>query len=285
MSNILGEINGFFNAGELIEFWDTGLIWPCSCGASLKNCKLWLKVINQVFSSKSINVQDVIKIRNKTAHSKNVLKFLLKKNQKFKITYNMENYLSALTELYKTIQCVTNSNVIIDASKNVGYGYFLGLVSELDIYNVHLIRDARATAYSWIQKKPGLWTQRPTKSSLRWFIRNFTADLLGKSSKANYLRIHYEDFIDRPIETVNKIVKLIKEPHVELPFISKDKVQLGKSHGICGNPDRFQKGVIKLKLDQRWREMNSLDQFIVSLITWPLLAKYGYPIIPGLESN
>jgi hypothetical protein len=285
LSNILGGVNGFFNAGELIEFWDTGLIWPCSCGALPKNCKIWLKVINQVLSSKVINTEDVVKIKNKAAHSKNIPKFLLKKNEKLKSTSDIGNYLAALNELYKTIQCVTNSRVIIDASKNVGYGYLLGLVPELDIYNVHLIRDARATAYSWIQKKPGLWTQQPTKSSLRWLIRNFTADLLGTTAKGNYLRIHYEDFTDRPIQIVNKILKLIKEPHLELPFIDKNKVQLGKSHGICGNPDRFQNGVVKLKLDQRWREMSRRDKIIVSLITWPLLAKYGYPIFPKLVSN
>lgn len=201
------------------------------------------------------------------------------------MTHKIESYLAALTELYKSIQAVTHSNVIIDSSKNVGYGYILSLVSALDIYIVHLIRDARATAYSWIQNKPGLWTQRPTKSSLRWFIRNLTADLLGNNSSSRYLRIHYEDFIDRPVQTVKQILELINEPNAELPFISEDKVQLGKNHGICGNPDRFQNGVIQLKLDKRWIEMNRIDQIIVSVITWPLLAKYGYPIIPRFESN
>lgn len=251
----------------------------------MKECKIWLEVINQVFSTKTINVENIIKIKNKIAHSKNVLKFLLVPDEKFKISCNIGTYLTAIDELYKAIQYVTNNNVIIDASKNVGYGYTLGLLPRFDLYIVHLIRDARATAYSWIKKKQGLWTQRPAKSSLRWFIRNFTAELIGKNSKKNYLRIHYEDFIDRPVKTAEKIVKLIKEPSVKLPFISEDKVKLGNSHGICGNPDRFQNGVIKLKLDQRWREMNKLDQIIVTTITWPLLAKYGYPIIPRFESG
>ena len=279
LSNILGEIDGFFNAGELYEFWTTGLKLPCSCGEPVEKCKIWSEVLYYVFSGKvKLNVEDIVRIRNKTAQSKKVPKFLLIPYQQIKIKAYAKNYLNALKNLYHSIQFVSNSRVIIDASKNVGYCYILGLLQEIELYMVHLVRDARATAYSWIQKKHGIWTEKPAKLSLRWMLRNFTAEQLGKDLDGKYIKLHYEDFIKEPIKSVENILKLINETSTKLPFTEDSKVQLREGHGICGNPNRFKRDLIKLELDERWKEMRKVDKYFVTLISLPLLLKYRYPI-------
>jgi hypothetical protein len=41
LSKILGEVDGFFNAGEIIDIWDRGLASDglCSCGKAMSQCE------------------------------------------------------------------------------------------------------------------------------------------------------------------------------------------------------------------------------------------------------
>lgn len=48
ISNILGQIDGFFHAGEVIEAWDRGRIWKCSCGAFPDVCPVWSKIFHEL---------------------------------------------------------------------------------------------------------------------------------------------------------------------------------------------------------------------------------------------
>ncbi len=284
LSNILGEIDGFFNAGEVIEIWDRGVKWSCGCGIAAETCLIWSKILEKVLKGKNLSdIKNLIRLRDKAAKSKKIPKLLAIPNTRQKFEADISLYSRALTELFQAIQSVTKSRVIIDASKNIGYCYILGLLPEIDLYVVHLIRDARATVYSWTQKKRGLWTEKSHKLSLRWCVRNITAELLGKKLDSKYLILQYENFIERPLESVDCILNLVKENPMKLPFINKTEVKLGTSHGICGNPDRFKAGIIKLRLDEKWKRMKTIDKTFVTVLTWPLLLRYRYPIIPRFK--
>ena len=284
LSDILGEINGFFNAGELIEIWDRGLEWSCSCGIAVESCVIWSKILEKVLNGKNFSdVQNFIRLRNKAAKSRKIPQLLVIPGARSKFEADLNTYLQALTELYKAIQSVTKSQVIIDASKNIGYCYILGLLPDIDLYVVHLVRDARAIFYSWTQKKRGLWSKKSYGLSLRWWIRNIAAELLGKKLDDKYLILKYETFVERPIESVNSILNLIKENPMKLPFVNKTEFKLETSHGICGNPDRFKRGIIKLRSDERWKRMKRIDKTFVTFLTWPLLLRYRYPIIPRFK--
>src|SRR3712207_9390131 len=56
--------------------------------------------------------------------------------------------------LYEAIGTVTESRVIVDSSKEPAHGFAMSMVPNLDFYVLHLIRDPRAAAYSWLKKKP-----------------------------------------------------------------------------------------------------------------------------------
>ncbi len=52
---------------------------------------------------------------------------------------------------------------------------------------------------------------------------------------------------------------------------------LGQIHSIAGNPDRLRAGPVEVRLDDGWkREMMPGDRRLVTALTWPLLARYGY---------
>jgi hypothetical protein len=281
LSNILGEIKGFFNAGELIEIWDRGQVWPCSCGSEVANCEIWNPILKRVLEGRDqAAVSNIIHLRDLYAHTKKVPMALLVRGSDIKMKSRLKNYIEALSELYVTIQLVTKCRVIIDASKNAGLAYILNSVRSIDLYVLHLVRDARATAFSWSKKKEMLGTANPAKMSLRWALRNIVIEWLGAKLSGRYLRFHYEDFIQKPQDGIDRILALLDE-HPPNPLILNDnEIMLNQTHGLCGNPDRFNTGIVKLRMDKRWKNMGRADKFIVDTLTWPLLRRYGYPLIP-----
>ncbi|NIT60120.1 MAG: hypothetical protein GWN00_29070 [Aliifodinibius sp.] len=283
LSNILGEIDGFFNAGELIDIWDRGVAanGSCGCGAPMKDCEIWGMVLNQAFGSPAqIDIHEMIHRRDRAAHSSYVpwRMWIPGARQRFADRHAL--YLNTLKKLYHAIQSVIGCNVIIDSSKNVGYADILTMIPAIDLHIVHLIRDSRATAYSWRRKKEGLWRENPVKTSLVWNVRNIISGMLGMNSPRKYLRLFYEDFVRDPQEAILQILDLLREKESSscLPFVSKYEVKLGGNHSVFGNPNRFQKGIFKLQTDDEWMNgtMKNLDKVIVTMLTWPLLMKYGY---------
>lgn len=288
LSKILGEIDGFFNAGELIDIWDRGLVsnGQCGCKARMKNCEVWKAVISEAFGgTNGIDTQEMINLRNSAVHSRYIPRLIMIPWAKSQLESRLEEYLTNIKKLYRAIKSVTKSKVIIDSSKNPAYAYILAMIPIIDLYIVHLIRDPRATAFSWLRKKEGLWQTNPLETSLVWDLRNIATEMLQRILPENYLRFYYENFISQPKLVVEKISDLVKENASYLPFITENEVKLGVNHSIYGNPNRFQAGVCRLELDDEWKKMRKLDKFIVTTLTWPFLIRYGYPIIPRFLSS
>ncbi len=279
LSNILGEIEGFFNAGELIDIWDRGLAsdGECGCGMKISKCEIWRAVLDKAFGNQSrIDIQKMVDLRDRACHARYVPWLMLKTGAKSKLKSRLDEYLGNLENLYRAIQSITNSRIIVDSSKNIGYAHILTMIPMIDLYVVHLIRDPRATAYSWLRKKEGLWRKTPMDSTVLWNARNIVAEIFRKKLAGNYIRLYYEDFVAKPQIAVKSILELVQENPMHLPFVSEQDVELGFNHTIFGNPNRLQRGIFKLRLDDEWKGMKKLDWFIVNILSWPLLVIYGY---------
>jgi len=287
LSNILGEIDGFFNAGELIDIWDRGisLNGRCGCGAPVNTCEIWSKVIDKAF--RGLTQEDICKmifLRDRTTRSHHVPLRLLTPGKIPRLNIQLKDYLNNLERLYKTIQDITDCKVIIDSSKNAWYAQLLKMISEIDLYLLHFIRDPRATAFSWLRKKEGLRRDNPLKSSFVWSSRNIVSEMLGRRLTPKYLRLYYENFVAYPRETIKKILHLVQEEPVSLPFESTKEVKLGTNHCIYGNPNRFQSGIFKIEADDEWKSSKRNVRLLVTVLTWPLLMRYNYSILPRLQS-
>jgi hypothetical protein len=110
-----------------------------------------------------------------------------------------------------------------------------------------------------------------------WNIKNaMTETFLGRCPE-RYLMLRYEDFVEQPQEMVRRILSLLGEESSPLPFVAEREVQLTRSHTISGNPSRFRTGIVEIQSDEEWRtRMRVLDKAVVTVLTWPLLLKYGY---------
>lgn len=290
LSNILGEVEGFFSVGELNYMWERSLkeSWLCGCGLPMTECEVWSPILNKAFGTlDQIAPPEGIYLRQGRKGTRmRHLPLMLAPGGERLLRFRLGNYFDSIEELYHAIQDVTGCRVVVDSSKSPAYGYVLGMVPTIDLYVVHLVRDSRAASYSFLRKK-----REPSKkgtvyymqqygfvaSSLLWNFWNWATQALLQRSPDRYLRLRYEDFIDDPQKSLRRIFELVQEEPAHLPFLTDNKVELGVNHTASGNPNRFQTGVVELRPDDEWRaKIKPLGKNVVTLLTWPLLRRYGY---------
>jgi hypothetical protein len=94
--------------------------------------------------------------------------------------------------------------------------------------------------------------------------------------------LRYEDFVAEPRRTIEQALEVVDEGTAPLPHVGEHEVQLGMNHNIWGNPNRFQTGPVRLRPDDEWdSRMRLEDRRLITALTFPLLARYGYPLIAG----
>lgn len=286
LGNVLGQMDGFVHVGELQDIWDRSFVrnWLCGCGVRFRDCNLWRAVLEKAFGSLDQNdAYEMIRLRKSCSRMRHIPLMTLP-GGKFFLVSRLGEYTVTLESLYRAIQSVTESKVIVDSSKNPPYGHVLELMPAIDLYVVHLIRDPRATAYSLIRKKflpdTGQYIDEntnPVWNAGRWTIWNLTSELFFKGLRQRYLRLRYEEFVRNPREVVKQIVRLVEEEAPKLPFVADHTVELGLQHTTSGNPTRHKTGIVELQPDDEWKtRMRKRDKLMVTATTWPLLLRYGY---------
>jgi hypothetical protein len=287
LDKILGQLDGFFSVGELRYLWDRGLIENrlCGCGTPFTQCEVWQQILEEAFGGiEKIEAQEMVRLRE-SIRTRHTLLGLMPAGKRL-LSARTGKYLHVLEKLYRSIQSTTGSRVIVDSSKFPSHGYVLGMIPAIDLHIVHLVRDSRAVSFSWLKKKVSeLSANRityvnqhgPLRSSWLWSTWNMTAETLWRGRAHRYLIVRYEDFIRRPREAVERVLDLVQEKTMQLPFSDEHKVDLEKTHTVAGNPNRFQNGTVNLRLDEEWKEkMKRRHKTMVTMLTWPLLRRYGY---------
>jgi hypothetical protein len=286
LSNILGCIEGFFNGGEIIEFWKTGLEWPCSCGKMTDQCRIWSKIYQSVSAYRNFcEFQQMNQFISQSASSLKSFRSIFSSKYYSRIKDINICLIDNLHFVYKQIQYTTGCKVIVDASKNPGYAQLLAQFPDTELYIIHIIRDPRATIYSWKIKKPGLWTASAKEIAMRWNIRNAATELFRTNPKTHYYQLKYEKFAVDPLKHILAILDFIQEEPQRLPFITENEVLIENIHGLCGNPDRFKQGKIKITLDQKWiHGLARKDKLFSLLVNMPFLFRYHFPVF-GMPST
>jgi hypothetical protein len=171
----------------------------------------------------------------------------------------------------------TGAHVIIDASKDPSLAALLARTRPEMTY-VQLVRDPRATSYSWAKRPHGdLERYSLAESTARWLEWNGLSELvlLGRRS----LRFRYEQLVDDPRAVLEAVVERIGEGFVPDSLIGDRAVELETTHTIGGNPGRFNSltGTVKLTRDEAWRSgLTTREKALVTAISLPLLRRYGY---------
>jgi hypothetical protein len=289
LGNVLGEIEGFFHGGELNFIWEHNLMENrlCGCGAPFGECEVWGSVFEKAFGGMDgVDARETARLQASGTRTRHVPLMLFPWGRRT-VASRLEKYMVRLEKLYQAIGESTDSRVIVDSSKLPSYGYVLGMVPGIDLHVVHLIRDPRAAAYSYLKepqpdadKRAYMNRVGPFKSSLLWDAWNVSSEALWRDSSGRYMRISYESFVGTPQHTIEEILDLLGEDARKLPFAGERDAELGISHTVSGNPNRFQNGSVRLRPDDEWAfRMKLRDKTLVTLLTLPLLARYGYPVV------
>jgi hypothetical protein len=199
-------------------------------------------------------------------------------------------YASTYARLYAAIAQVSGCQVIVDSSKHASLAFCLQQSSAIDLRVLHVIRDSRAVAYSWTRRirRPEaaggsseyMATLSPTRSALLWDALNLGVGLLS-SLGVPVRQIRYEDFMADPPGSMAALAEFScgagDFTDAIASFLDQARASLGVSHTVSGNPIRFASGSIAFRTDNAWRDaLPALDRAVVSALTLPLLARYGY---------
>lgn len=290
LGNVLDRLDGFFSVGEFYAVWGRVLFNAglCSCGVPYAECEVWGAVLNKAFGgTDGVDARKMKRVQKASTRLRYAPLMLTTWGRRLLASRWNGGYRDNLERLYRAIQHTTGSRVIVDGSKLPLYGYVLETMPAIDLYVVHLVRDPRAVAYSWLRKKsrPAVRGEAymPRRyslgSSLGWAASSIVTEALWERSPERYLVLRYEDFVERPQESVRRILDLVQEEATSLPFVSERGIELGINHNVGGNPSRFNTGTVELRPDEEWVSgIKTSDSRVVTSLTSPLLRKYGYPI-------
>lgn len=287
LQNILGQIDGYFSVGELRYVWERSFLKnkPCGCGLPFDECETWRNILEHDFNHFK-HIEPFQLYRLTESFRLHQMPFTVIPGIRNGHLYRLNGYLDHVEKLYASIHCATGSRVIVDSSKNPAYGYLISMLPSIDLYVLHFIRDARAVAYSWSKRKPFqsdsenpeyMPRRNPIRSAMQWNARNSAAELWLRQNASKYMTLRYEDFVQKPKASVISILEFMGEKNGNLPFISDQRVALASNHSVFGNVVRFQTGNVQIKMDSEWQnKMSSFHKTAVTLLTLPLLFRYGY---------
>ncbi len=292
LERLLGQLDGFTTVGELKQVWERGFSQNqlCGCQQPFRQCPFWTKITTQAFGDPTTFDVDKTKALGLSVDRIRFIPNMLLASHQSAYTARLDEYAQQLARLYRAIAGEAGASVVVDASKDPSTAYLLGRTTGIHLYVVHLVRDSRAVAHSWLRKKirpeiidgkTYMHRHRPVRSAGEWLYRSMLFDMapmLGGFKRQ--IRLRYEDLIANPAQNLDQIVQFVEEPPRAHPFLQGDSADFTvTNHTVSGNPMRFQEGSVQLRLDNEWeRSMTRTDKALVTALTWPLLLKYHYPV-------
>ncbi len=281
LTSLLAEFNDCVTVGEPVHLWNPSISENyCSCGNKYQDCVLWGRILREHFQADGF--QEIQPSLHSPMHIIQSICILLG----FKGFINPE-YLELIKKLYASICAVSEAKIIVDESKFLPYLFVLTQTRYFDIHVIHILRDPRATAFSWKRAKKHVWGSMMTTlpwhvSARRWAAEQFLFWISNCFvSKEKYTQVRYEDFIEKPKMTLDRIVSRTGLKGAS-PFISDHQFAIThENHLVASNPSAPKPGINTLYQDLEWQtNMPGWAKMVVTLICWPMMLVYGYPIFP-----
>ena len=288
LSRLLGQVPGWFSAGEVRYVWERGMVADrlCQCGQAFHECPLWTRVVDALDSRPTRDeLERLLEAEGRLLRTRRAPTALRLASRPSEYRRREPHYSARLSELYATIRSVTGCTVLVDSSKLASYGLLLRGDPGLRVKVIHLVRDPRASAYSWQRFKPLHDDNAAThmrrrgllSSSAIWSSGNLLVERLLRRPESDYVRVRYEDLVTDPDRTLRTLTRALGWPDLQLPEAADGVVHLQSGHAVAGNPDRHDDGALRLRLDDEWRSrMPPREQRLVYSLTRPLSVRYGY---------
>ena len=289
LDRMLGQLDGVWSVGELVHVWQRGLQENnlCGCGRRFRDCHFWRRVGEEAFGGwKAVDVDEVLALKQAVDRNRCVPLMCLPALWP-PYRARLRRYLDLLDRLYRAVRQVAGAPLLVDASKHASHAFLLRGMPGLDLRLVHLVRDSRGVAFSWgklmrrlevVDAEALMATTTPLRMSARYLAYNSLFHLL-RGLGVPTLLLRYESLVRRPAAELHRVLGHAGRPAAdgELGFVGDGWVELGTSHALAGNPMRFERGRVPIRLDEEWRgKMRRRHRLLTAGSTWPLLLRYGY---------
>ena len=283
---LLSEAQGAVGVGEPAFIFTKNLNQNiCTCEKKLEDCDFWGAILREDFQTASFQEAAVPGQRSLLFVSQVIGIMLGRKDIIHK------EYLCQLKKLYTAVYRASGAEVIIDESKSQAYLFALKACDFFDLRVVHVLRDPRAVAFSWQRKKVNgnrNMGKLPWHISARvWLAQQFLFLFLPLLvPEGHYQRVRYEDFIEEPKTAFGELLEKTGLK-VQEPVLSDSDFQITHiNHFILSNISPPKLGENKFYKDMEWQKsMPFSAKMLVTLICWPMMLVYGYPIFWGRASE
>ncbi len=288
VDRVLGAYPGAVSLGEFRFVWLKGMVRNelCSCGVAFRRCPFWNAVFEKAYGGfDAVDAEEVIALYRSVDRSRYVPLLALARRPAW-LESRLGKLRAILAPLYRAVAEVSGAETLVDSSKFAGYGWVLAGMEGFHLDVLHLVRDPRATAYSWakLREKPEVRESRAlmprastVSAALQWTYRNMAAETLA-SHGGRYRRVRYEDLAADPMEAFEVLRRDLGFPDSAVtPFVAPHEVRLAPGHTQSGNPARFAHGNVAIHVDEDWKtQMAPRDRKVVNLLTGPVRRRYGY---------
>jgi hypothetical protein len=280
IGNILGEIPGFFHAGELHFLWKNaagqGANNLCGCGRVLTSCPLWSRILTELRppgAAEDEHAATVIgrqRAHVRTRHTWRVLRRGLSCD-------GVREHANLMAQAYHLIAERTGARVIVDTTKIPGEAALLPHLDGVKPRYAHLVRDPRAVAQSWRHWKQYVYTMPASKSTAYWHGFNLACQAIVRRYREESLFLRYEEFIADPAAVIDALLRLCGADPAANPVRGR-VIELRTNHTVTGNPDRFRTGPTLIRdADDAWRDGLPPSAKLATLaLSWPAFGRYGY---------
>ena len=271
LSRLLGEVPGFFNAGEagynlFAKVREETQSTPCGCGQSAGQCAFWTDIISGV----SPEVQQYWRrIKWLRFH------FLLRSLQRmWRPRAERADIGSTMAGTYAEIRRKAGCRAIVDASKSTIMAALLSRSPDLELYLIHLVRHPYGLVSSFGRRESWIPTMSLPECILKAWWLEYTGFEMVKRRACWHRTILYEDLVKNPATVLGDLIEEINGRRVDLPLQQGKWLNLGSRHDLEGNPGVPRSG--KLEIRPAENRLPSWKKHLVWLTTFPLLWRYGY---------
>jgi hypothetical protein len=268
---LLANHSDIQSLGEVISFdewWSNDL--RCSCSQKMSECPFWLAIVNQLEEKGPFRLEGVI--RSFLANGTPLLSCWSSKKAN---AYAQRTY-----SLFSVVKDITGKEFILDSSKSLGRLKMLILSGVFDIYVLHLVRNGKAYVASNLEPKdrPSFEDGRKTKvlpvykSSLRWFLCNYSLDRIAAKWKLQYKRINYEQLVLDTAAVVNSVCSFL-----DIAF--SDSLLTPRTddiHNISGSRWRYREDVAVRNDYVNSQQLTGINRLIFKTIAGKMNKRYGY---------
>jgi hypothetical protein len=280
VGRVLGSLDGVAFGGELRRLWGPAQRpgRTCGCGRTLDACEVWSKV--RAGASGLDDATDILRLQRSVAPRHLWWHAWRMTRSSAHPPPNQASYLAALSDLYHAFARATGVSVVVDTSKKAPDAALLPLGPSLSAHCVQVVRDPRGVVYSRRKRTTPGEASRPRplaslRTALHWVVTQMAAEAVRRRyGPERSVLVRYEEFADDPTPVLRTVARLVGVRASE-PVPVGQAIEVGVGHGPDGN-GRFKDPYVVLRRDDAWRtELHPLDRTLITLVTYPLLRRYG----------